>query len=70
METTKKTKFMVKDIIKQLLEYPLDVELKIYDRNTKSNREITYIGASPKDSDAWYDDDEMPHKANWVEILI
>jgi len=70
MENINKTKVTVKDIIKQLLEYPLNVEVTIYDRNTKSNREITYIGASPNDSDAWYDDNEMPHKANWVEILI
>ena len=70
MENINKTKFTVKDIIKHLLEYPLDVEVNIYDRNTKSNREIIYIGASPKDKEAWYNDDEMPHKANWVEILI
>lgn len=61
---------IVKDLIISLLEYPLDKEIKVYDRDTKEEKELIYAGASPKDSEAWYDDNEMPHKVNWVEVLI
>jgi hypothetical protein len=60
----------VKDLIISLLEYPLDKEIKVYDRDTKEEKELIYAGASPKDVEAWYDDNEMPHKVNWVEVLI
>ena len=59
-----------KDLIISLLEYPLDKEIKVYDRDTKEEKELIYAGASPNDSEAWYDDNEMPHKVNWVEVLI
>ena len=60
----------VKELIKTLLNYPMDVNVTIYDRNTKSNRELIYVGTSPNDKDAWYDDDEIPQKASYVEFLI
>lgn len=63
-------KITVKDAIKMLLEYPMDKELTVYDRETKTNKPIMYIGASPNDQGAWYDDNEMPHLVSWVEILI
>ena len=59
-----------KDLIKILLDYPMDVNITIYDRDTKSNKELIYVGASPNDKEAWYDDNEMPHKASYVEFLI
>ena len=60
----------VKELIKVLLDYPMDVNVTIYDRDTKLNKELLYIGASPNDAGAWYDDNEMPHKASYVECLI
>ena len=60
----------VKELIKTLLEYPMDVDINIYDRDLKRNRVLFYAGASPNDQEAWYDDNEMPHKASYVELLI
>lgn len=60
----------VRDLIKTLLDYPMDIDITVYDRESKSNRELLYIGSSPNDINAWYDDNEMPHKASYVEILI
>ena len=60
----------VKELITILLEYPLNVNVTIYDRDTKEQKDLIYAGASPKDVEAWYDDNEMPHKVNWVEVLI
>ena len=59
----------VKELITTLLDYPLDKEIKIYDRDTKEEKDLIYAGASPKDEEAWYDDNEMPDKVSYVEIL-
>ena len=60
----------VQELIDILEKYPKDVKVSIYDRIVKKNREMLYCGASPNDNDAWYDDEEIPSKANYVEILI
>lgn len=62
-------KITVKQAITLLLEYPMDKELTVYDRDTKTSKPIIYIGASPNDTAAWYDEMEMPHKVSYVEIL-
>jgi len=59
----------VKELITTLLDYPLNKEIKIYDRDTKEEKDLIYAGASPKDEGAWYDDNEMPNKVSYVEIL-
>ena len=59
----------VKELITILLEYPLNVNVTIYDHDTKEQKDLIYVGASPKDEGAWYDDNEMPDKASYVEIL-
>ena len=59
-----------KDLIKILLDYPMDVDITIYDRNTKSNKELIYVGSSPNDKEAWHNDNEIPNKASYVEFLI
>lgn len=59
----------VKELITILLDYPMNVNVTIYDRDTKEQKDLIYAGASPNDKGAWYDDNEMPDKASYVEIL-
>lgn len=60
----------VKELITILLEYPMNVNISIYDRDTREQKDLIYTGASPNDKGAWYDDNEMPDKVSYVEILI
>jgi len=60
----------VRDLIKSLLEYPMDIDVTVYDRDSKEKKDIIYAGASPVDYNAWYDDEELPDKVSFVEILV
>ena len=60
----------VQELIDILEKYPKDVKVSIYDRAMKKNRKMLYCGASPNDENAWYDDEEIPSNASYVEILI
>lgn len=60
----------VRELIKTLLDYPMDVNVTIYDRDNQINKNIIYVGASPNDNNAWYDENEIPDKASYIEILI
>ena len=59
----------VKELITILLEYPMNVNVTIYDRDTKEEKDLIYAGASPKDKKAWYNDNELPYNVSYVEIL-
>jgi hypothetical protein len=59
----------VKELITILLDYPMNVNVTIYDRDTREQKDLIYAGASPNDKEAWYDDNEMPDKVSYVEIL-
>lgn len=59
----------VGEIISQLKKYNPEVPFNVVVAGAKENSEFM-LGASAYDDDAWYDDVEVPSRANFVELLV
>lgn len=51
-----------------LMEFRPDIPIKIIQNNNELT--IGFIGTDPNDTEAWYDDIEIPRKANWYTICV